>query len=329
MDLANNNLETQADLDAAIAAMRGDSQEPSETPPEGTRSDESEQVDDSSSDGSDSSPSGDSDVPGGDGESEGDAGSEAEARPAEERLSEVAKEVGDVPAAQSDPVQQLEAQVVLEQRQLASLDVMQGLPQGNIYAPDGQSIYAMEPAEINQYLMQLRDSGKELEAGQVQAAYLQAVQNVQAYQQRQVQLMQAQEVLKQQKDHREWQGVRQEWLGKLPEIEPHITNIAAHIDRKSQFDPVFALQLESQSGKMRAVLQAVRELGIDAQLTKNQPKATINTPSAPDTQAVSKKVTTQGQPAPFTREQIAKMSQSEYLANEAEIDRQLKAKLIR
>lgn len=321
--LNDNALETQADLEAFITEMNvqddpdalepveeisesGDTQVPDD---DETPADEAARIRNDASD---------------DDNSEDD--SQSDEKPVEDRFQELSKSIAPDEADEASQLAELETQLQVEGRQLQNADILNGLP--NLVA-DGKSIYAMEPAELNQQLMQLRDAGKELEADQMSQAYNAACMRVQQYVQLQQQHQVKQQELKDKKSFQEWKQCREQWLVSLPEVEAHIPKIAQYIDQKSQTDPATALLVETQPGKMRAILQAIRELGIDKELAKSTPKAVIKTPSAPDAQAASKKVTNSNTTVPFTREQIGKMSDSEYLQNEKEIDRQMEAGLIK
>lgn len=333
MGLEDNNLETNEDLQRAIAELRGTDNAEPEQPAE----EDNGTVDDNA-DSALGTPQDEAGESAGEGSSEGSQEAPVEGnietaeevvKDASELLSELGKELG-VPdeAHQPDEIEQLQAQLSVATNQLHNVDILEGLPQTGVFAPDNKSIYQMEPAELNNYLIKLRDAGQEYEAGQVQMAYMKAVQNVNAYVERQNLIASEKQRLQELIDTKQWQQVRTNYLTKLPELEKHIPTVAQRIDLKAQTDAVFANLLTTQDGKMKAVLLAIRELGLDKELSKKEPKPQPSLPSAPEARAGSKKVSNVP-PQTLTRADLAKMSQAEYERREAEIDAMMAKGLIR
>jgi len=227
-------------------------------------------------------------------------------------------------------IQHLEKKLAAQAEQLQNINLLSGLPQEGLFAPNGKSIYEMEPATLNSYLLQLKSNGQESLVAEVQEAYNTALNRIQNYISQKTLLSQKQETLKEKKHFNEWRSVRDEWLSKFPEVSSHLNQLAQYIEKKAGSDPTFELQISSQAGKMRAVLQVIKELGIDKTLAAQEPRIQMSMPASPESQTASKKVSNQtGMSETFTAEQISKMSMQEYLKHEADIDKQLAKKLIK
>jgi|GEM_PF-2623419 len=229
-----------------------------------------------------------------------------------------------------DAIQRLEQQLSTQAQELQSINLLSGLPQDGIFAPNGKSIYEMEPNALNAYLLQLKSSGQNTVASEVQEAYTSAVNRLQNYINQKTLINQKQDTLREKRHFNEWRHVRDEWMSRFPEVNTHLDQLAHYIEKKAASDPIFEVQLASQAGKMRAVLQGIQELGIDKKLAAQEPRVKVSIPASPESLKVSKKVSNQtGMPEAFTAEQISKMSMQEYLKHEADIDKQLAQKLIR
>jgi hypothetical protein len=236
----------------------------------------------------------------------------------------------DEKALTEDDIQRLEQQLSSQAQQLQSINLLSGLPQDGIFAPDGKSIYEMEPATLNAYLLQLKSSGQNTVASEVQDAYTHAVNRLQNYISQKTLINQKQDTLREKRHFNEWRQVRDEWVSRFPEVDTHLDQLAHYIEKKAASDPIFEVQLASQAGKMRAVLQGIQDLGIDKKLAAQEPRMKISIPASPESLKASKKVSNQtGMPEAFTAEQISKMSMQEYLKHEADIDKQLAQKLIK
>jgi len=231
--------------------------------------------------------------------------------------------------AESD-IQRLEQQLSLQAQQLQSINLLSGLPQDGIFAPNGKSIYEMEPSALNDYLLQLKSNGQNALASEVQGAYTNALNRLQNYISQKTLINQKQDTLREKRHFNEWRHVRDEWVSRFPELDTHLDQLAHYIEKKAASDPIFEVQLASQAGKMRAVLKGIQELGIDKKLAAQEPKVKISIPNSPESLIAGKKVSNQtGFPEAFTAEQISKMSMQDYLKHEADIDKQLAQKLIK
>lgn len=331
VDLDNIDLDTQESLDEAIKLFHEDSdtQDDDKNDSEGSGEplvDDSDEQDDTATETDD----GDSEAEGGEVE-EGDSGSAEQPAPLEDRLKEVEKQFK--PEPEQDPIKVVSAQLEQLNQQIAQLqqnNFYAQKPVGDIYQPEGKHVFDMSEQQLNDYVQFLQDDGKHIEAAKVQKAVLEANDRGHREVAQFQQLQQQREALEQTRHQHEWNHVEADWLGKFPEIKPHVQGVYKLLEQEVQTNPQAHALSQSLGGKTQLVYEALKHLGIFDKIREARSDAGIteSKPSAPDAKAGSKRVKTQTKPSHFTRAQIKAMSQAEYLANEAAIDEAMVKKLI-
>lgn len=221
--------------------------------------------------------------------------------PFEDRFKALTADLEDPETDPADPetiLKQTEQQLKSEEQALQQYDFSGAVPPG-----------ITTEQQLNDHVVQLRDSGNELEAERVLNTYSMMKQKAQEYTQRLERFQQAQEQFVVQRHQVEWDKAQKQWVDTIPEVEPYIPELKNRLLQKMQSDPSMEGLVEDFNGKMKAVLQVYRELDIANKISKEKPKAKIKTPSAPDANVVSKKVRRKGKESGpvYRRSELAKM----------------------
>lgn len=223
----------------------------------------------------------------------------------------------------------MEDNVKLVEHQLTSTDFLGQLPKGGVFEYKGQSIYAMDANALNEYLIELKDNGQELAAGQVQTAYVNAVEAAKKLRNDYEALQEQKRQLADATDYVEWVEVREEITNHLKELtEDDYKKVAAHIDAQATANAAYKAAISTKQGKLQKAVDAMESLGILKRLRDQiQAKEPDKKPTAaPDAHAASKKVkiTSTGK-QPYKIDEAIKMPQSKFNAlSDAEIDELLK-----
>lgn len=197
------------------------------------------------------------------------------------------------------------------------------VPQGGVYQQDGRSIYEMTEAEVNDYVTELSDAGKTLDAQRVVTGYNQYMQAANLYLQHEQMYNQAvnqlpekqQEFQKQAeqsvRNNTEWAAVRDTFMKKFPELTQSDIQRAHALLQQQELQTDFIEKTATLEGKTRLAYQAIKKLGI---LDKYKPAKPEPEPSAsPDAQASSKKVKITPKSGPATSaKKVAQLSQKEF-----------------
>lgn len=231
----------------------------------------------------------------------------------EDRFKEYETKYEAPPADPEDPEVQLknfEAHINKLKQQQQDSHFLQGLPD---YRYNGQSVYQLTEEQFDEYLQDLKDQGKETQATNAAIARNDAVKKALAYTEQSKVIQEAEEQYGAARNRVEWFKVEKEWLAKIPELQPYVQVIDKQIATKASTDAIVASELDTYNGKMKAVYDAVRDLRLMETISKDQGKAKIEIPSAPDTKVVSKKVKTNNPGAKSDKvERIKGMSQREF-----------------
>ena len=238
---------------------------------------------------------------------------EEDLAPLEDRFKEFEKEYEEPEQDPEDPetsLKKFETQIDDFKTKHHQNHFLNGLPDLRY---KGQSVYQLTEDQFDEYLQDLRDQGKETQATSAAIARNKAVEQAKDWLQREDYLKQAEAEYSAARNQVEWFKVEKEWVKDLPELKPYLKTIDGEIRNKAASNPRFAAELETYNGKMKAVYSVVRELNLMEKISKDQPQAKIETPSAPDTKVVSKKVKTN---TPGTKsdkvERIKSLSQREF-----------------
>lgn len=248
-------------------------------------------------------------------------------KPFDERLKEFEVVESETPQPKNE-LKELEEEISREYAELQA--IASDLPQGGIFKKDNKSIYDMNHQEINDYLLDLRDNAREFEAGQVQSAYLKAIEKGGQYQQRLKVLQEKALGYENKRNVFEWSEVRREVSSRLPELsEADFQKIGNYIDQKALVDADYYKSIQTKEGKLLAGRHAMNELGIlkDLKNRMGQAAKEPGTTAPPDAGVVRKKVTTKSKNTGKASDKVSnvtRMKQSDFNAlSDAEIDRLL------
>ena len=233
----------------------------------------------------------------------------------EERLQEVeAKAKQEEDASLRGQLKRMEDQLKEVASRLESTNFLDGLPQGGVYEKDGRPIYELNQKDMNDYLLELRDNGRELEAGYVQTAYTNAIENAKKYKKDFDTFQTYKQQVAEAQDYVEWVEVKEEVQKNLPELtQDDFIKVGQFIDAMAAKDSLYAAAITNKAGKLQKGIEALQQLGILERLRKQATNATIKQPSAPDARLASKKV--KGQQtgsSTYRQEDVAAMNQAAF-----------------
>lgn len=212
---------------------------------------------------------------------------------------------------------ELHARVVQGESALQNFNPTQGL--GNWTDKNGQSVYQMTDAQLNQHLLDLENEGRILEKEKVTRDFFAYRERLNEAYQFGSKLKEDKSSLEEKRHTVEWQQVRTEYLkdhDNPDSLEPAIAQISQYLSQQYQVNP----QLAYMPKKIQAEI-AIEALGLGAVF--NNKVISNSEPKAPDAKPKQSQVKPDAKKT-WTRAEIAKMSQKEYLKHEKEIDKALK-----
>jgi hypothetical protein len=191
----------------------------------------------------------------------------------------------------------------------------------------GPSVLGLSEVSLHQLLDTLRQRGQALAATKVEKIYYEARDAVGRYQQQAAALATEKELVEAQRHHVEWGTVRRGFLDHVPGLADHMMAVVNQIYLQAHTDPTYDAAIATQAGKAQQVYKALDQLGLLAKIREQQRAAAPTSATVPDSQAGRQSVRPLRGHV-FTREEIARMSQAEFVQHEAMIDEQLRKGLI-
>ena len=240
--------------------------------------------------------------------------------PVDERLEQLKKQYG-VEESTNEPapingrevLKQHLNELQNEEARLDPKNYFKSLPMGDLYVYQGRTVYELDNKTLNDYLIDLKDSGQEFQSALVQKAVLDG-RNLYGQYQNDLAALEQKRTTAQVLTHTvEWEEVANDIIKQLPELEQHRKLVGDAIDEKINADANFAQAVLTKEGKAKKAVEVILGMGLLNPKAKEVPEEKHTTSTPPDARVVSKKVKTSPTGAQTYREaDILKMSQAEF-----------------